>query len=647
MCGIAGFLSSKEHSDDYWTQNLRSMAASLAHRGPDREGIWFDSSQGVGFSHRRLSILDLTEAGNQPMNSACDNYVLAFNGEIYNHVQLRRKLQKENYSISWKGTSDTETFLAAFSSWGIRKTLEESRGMFAFSLWDKRSKELTLGRDRFGEKPLYYGWNGDIFLFGSELKAIKSHKSFKGEIDIESLSLFLQHSCVPSPKSIFKNINKLEPGMIATISFKTHQVKKDCFWNLLQSVENSRNISNSSQVKTVNELDNLLNQVVEEQMISDVPLGGFLSGGIDSSLILSIMQSQSEAPVKSFTIGFSEKEFDESTYAHEVAQHLGTEHTELVVSPEDLLSVVPELSKIYDEPFADSSQVPTFLLSRLASKQVKVSLSGDGGDEIFGGYNRYRFAQNIWPKINKVPLSIRQFFSRKIINKSPQDIKKLIKFLPFPAHKQNNLESLVVKAAKVLNSQNIEDYYKNLIHQTDNPSQFLSKKDLNNEDGFKKEFELSLGKYTDVEKLMIMDTINYLPNDILVKLDRAAMNVSLETRAPFLDPRIFEYAWSLSPGLKIKGSKTKSILRDVLSNYVPQQMIERPKKGFAIPLDDWLRGPLRDWADELLNKETIDSEGLLDANAVESIWNEHTEGKANNGSLLWNILIFQLWLKNN
>jgi asparagine synthase (glutamine-hydrolysing) len=382
-------------------------------------------------------------------------------------------------------------------------------------------------------------------------------------------------------------------------------------------------------------------------MISDVPLGGFLSGGIDSSLIVSIMQSQSETPVKSFTIGFSEKEFDESTYASDVAKHLGTEHTELIVSPEDLLSVVPELSKIYDEPFADSSQVPTFLLSRLASEQVKVSLSGDGGDEIFGGYNRYRFAQNVWPKLHNIPLNIRLFISKKFINKSPQDVKKLIKFLPFSAHKQNNFEGLLIKAAKVLGSQSIEDYYESLIYQTENPAELLNSIDFDNEVTTKKGFEDNLGSYTDVEKLMLMDTANYLPNDILVKLDRAAMNVSLETRAPFLDPRVFEYAWSLPPHLKIKGSKTKFILRDILSNYIPQQMIERPKKGFAIPLDDWLRGPLRDWADELLNKDSINSEGLLNAKTIESIWNDHTEGKVNKGSLLWNILMFQLWLKNN
>ncbi|MBL51923.1 MAG: asparagine synthase (glutamine-hydrolyzing) [Candidatus Marinimicrobia bacterium] len=646
MCGIAGFLSRQEFSDDYWINNLQAMASSLIHRGPDEEGIWFDRSQGIGFSHRRLSILDLTETGNQPMHSACNNYVITFNGEIYNHLKIRKKLKEQNLINHWKGTSDTETFLAAFSSWGIKKTLEESRGMFAFSLWDKRKKELILGRDRFGEKPLYYGWNGNIFLFGSELKALKSHVSFIEEIDKEALSLYLQNSYVPCPRSIYKNIKKLEPSTIAKISFNSNQVKKENFWDLENTLDNSKSNLYSSKAEAVKDLDNLLNEVVEEQMISDAPLGGFLSGGIDSSLILSIMQSQSSKPIKSFTIGFTEKEFDESTYASNVAKYLGTEHTELIVSSSDLLSVVPKLSKIYDEPFADSSQVPTFLLSSLASNKVKVSLSGDGGDEIFAGYNRHRFVNNTWPKLNYVPLKLRKSFAEKIIGLSPEEIRKLIKFLPISSHKQNNLGGLLIKIANVIGADNITEYYENLIYQTDKPSEILHEKNQPYEIGRKNNSKLDIGSYSDLEKVMIMDTINYLPDDILVKVDRASMSVSLETRAPFLDPRVFKYAWSLPSGLKINGSKTKFILREVLSNYIPKKMIERPKKGFGIPLDDWLRGPLRDWADALLNKELINSEGLLNANTVQKIWHDHVKGKANRGPLLWNILMFQLWLKD-
>jgi asparagine synthase (glutamine-hydrolysing) len=646
MCGIAGFLSREDFSDEYWINNLEAMASSLAHRGPDKEGIWFDRSQGIGFSHRRLSILDLTETGNQPMHSACNNYVITFNGEIYNHLNIRKRLEEENYITSWRGTSDTETFISAFASWGIKKTLKESRGMFAFSVWDKRKKELILGRDRFGEKPLYYGWNGNIFLFGSELKSIKNHVSFIGEIDKEALSLYLQNSYVPCPKSIYKNINKLEPSTIAKISLNTNDIKKEKFWDTQQVAGSVRNSLNLSKKEAIRSLDNLLNDVVEEQMISDVPLGGFLSGGIDSSLILAIMQSQSSKAVKSFTIGFSEKEFDESTYASNVAKYLGTDHTELIVSPNDLLAVVPELSKIYDEPFADSSQVPTFLLSSLASKKVKVSLSGDGGDEMFAGYNRHRFANNIWPKLNYVPLKLRKFIATKIIGKSPEDLKELIKLLPLSSHKQNNLGSLLIKIAKVIDTENITNYYENLIYQTDQSHKILNEGSHFNTSDWVENLNTNMGECSDLEKVMLMDTINYLPDDILVKVDRASMSVSLETRAPFLDPRVFRYAWSLPSSLKINGSKTKFILREVLSNYIPKEMIERPKKGFGIPLDDWLRGPLKDWADALLNKELINSEKLLNAEVVEKLWSDHNQGKINNGPLLWNILMFQLWLKD-
>ena len=645
MCGITGFFSQKECSEQFFIQNLTEMNNSLEHRGPDTGDIWFDKNSSIGFAHRRLSILDLSESGNQPMISECGRYVIVFNGEIYNHLLLREEINSENINCHWRGTSDTETLLSCISYWGLELTLQKARGMFAFSLWDKERKELILGRDRLGEKPLYFGWNNDFFLFGSELKAMKKHSAFIGEIDKEALALYLKYSYVPCPKSIYKGISKLEQGTIARVSLKSREIKIQNYWSLLDTVK-AKHLTQEYHLETSTKyLDNLLNTVVQEQMISDVPIGANLSGGIDSSTIVCIMQSLSDHPIKTFTIGFEEKDFDESAYALETSKYLGTDHTEIQVSSKDLLSVVPKLHEIYDEPFADSSQIPTYLVSHLASRDVKVSLSGDGGDEIFSGYNRYRFTSNIWPKISLFPKSLRNILANSIVNIKQKDLDRISNFLPFLNRKFNNVSLKVIKSAKALGSEDIDKYYESLVSTIDNPNLLMKEKDLlisKRKELVSEPIELSL-----TERIMIQDTMTYLPDDILVKLDRAAMSVSLETRVPFLDPRIVEFAWSLPIDYKIKGSKTKRILREVLSNYLPDRLIDRPKMGFSIPIDDWLRGPLRDWAEALLDKQTITRRGLLDPEYIESIWKQHLNRNINQGSLLWNVLMFQLWIESN
>ena len=646
MCGIAGFYSSKALPKEFYIESLEGMGKVIEHRGPDRGDVWFDVSSQVGFAHRRLSILDLSDSGNQPMHSNCGRFLIIFNGEIYNHMALRDEINLDKINHKWNGSSDTETLLVAITIWGVKETLKKSRGMFAFSLWDKKSKNLILGRDRMGEKPLYYGWNNEFFLFGSELKSLKSHPGFDGEIDKESLSLFLKYSYVPCPKSIYKDINKLEQGTFITLSLESKTIEVEEFWSLKKNINGLQNtISRSSSKALVKDLDIILNTAVEEQMISDVPLGAFLSGGIDSSVIVSLMQSQSIKPVKTFTIGFSEKDYDESIYASETAKYLGTEHTDLQVTSKELLSVVPKLAQIYDEPFADSSQIPTYLLSKLASEDVKVSLSGDGGDEIFSGYNRYRFASNIWPKVSIIPIQLRKKIAKGLTSKTPEELKKISSFIPLFKDKYNNLSQKLSKAAKVLGSENIEDYYDNLVSQIDDPSYLI--KGNKNKYKHDNKFLDDKNKLSLTESLMLQDSITYLPDDILVKLDRAAMSVSLETRVPFLDPRVMDFAWTLPMKYKIRGSETKWILREVLSKYLPKHYTDRPKSGFSIPLDDWLRGPLREWAEELLNEESISDKDLLNFGQINLIWEEHKNGEANRGALLWNILMFQLWIENS
>ncbi|MGI0116912.1 asparagine synthase (glutamine-hydrolyzing) [Zooshikella sp. RANM57] len=638
MCGFAGFFS---RSNLFGAQQiLTDMGNVIYHRGPDDYGVWFDTEAGVGLSHRRLSIVDLTPAGHQPMFSSTGRFVIVFNGEIYNHLNLRDELNSLCVSPAWRGHSDTETLLAGFEAWGIKKTIEKSIGMFAFAVWDSQQKKLILGRDRIGEKPLYYGLLGDTFLFGSELKALKAHPLFNGEINRDALSLLLKHSYIPAPYSIYKNIYKLKPGNLLTYNTSNADIKIDEYWSVSKAaIFGAQNPHIGSANDVVEELEKLLKCSIQQQMIADVPIGAFLSGGIDSSTIVALMQSMSHYPVKTFSIGFNEDSFNEALYAKAVAKHLKTDHTELYVPPKIAMGVIPSLSNIYDEPFADSSQIPTYLVSQLARENVTVSLSGDAGDELFSGYNRYLLTEKIWHKISFMPNFIRRNISKIILSISPSHWDTIISLLPSVKVAQGG--DKIHKAASVLTSSSIESLYNRLVSHHRHPCSLVI--DAIEPDTVLNGLKPVLPKFSDIEVMMALDMISYLPDDILVKVDRAAMAASLETRVPFLDHRIVEFSWRVPLSVKMCNGQTKWPLRQILHRYVPQNLIERPKMGFGIPLHDWLRGPLREWSESLLAEDRLHREGFFYPHQIRKLWNEHISGKYNRAYLLWNILMFQSW----
>lgn len=624
MCGISGLLSFNSWEETY-PFILRDMLLSMPHRGPNASGIWLDESSGIGLGHVRLSILELTEAGAQPMHSACDRFVLSFNGEIYNHLKLRDQLEHEGHIIQWRGHSDTETLLACFSAWGIEKTLQATVGMFAIALWDKQKKQLTLARDRLGEKPLYWGWCNQSLLFGSELKALKAHPDFVSQIDRDALALLLQYNYIPAPYSIYKNIEKLPAGSYVQIQANDtrHTIEIKKYWDLKAVMQKGLDQPfQGDALEAANLLEQKLVQSISEQMLADVPLGAFLSGGVDSSTVVALMQSQSTKPIKTFAIGFNERGYNEAEFAKEVARHLGTEHTELYVSAEDALSVIAKLPKVYCEPFADSSQIPTFLVMQMAKQYVTVALSGDAGDELFGGYNTYQMAAKVWNSVSKLPYPLRKI-ATQILGKipTPQKIQKLIYVLP---------------------AQNREEFYQFLVTHWKTPNNVVKGAQtvgtvFNTPNQWVKTdcFE---------QWMMAIDTSQYMVDDILVKVDRAAMANSLETRVPMLDHRVVEFAWQLPLDYKIKNGIGKNILRDVLYKHVPRELIERPKKGFSIPLAQWLRGPLREWAENLLSEQRLQVEDYFYVEPIRKIWKEHLSGKQDHATRLWSILMFQAWL---
>lgn len=634
MCGFAGVLSRADWSG-ISEKLLASMCDSIAHRGPNDRGTWYDAGAGVGFAHTRLSVVDLSPAGHQPMSSASGRYVIAFNGEIYNHLKLREQLKIE----TWRGHSDTETLLAGFETWGIEETIKRTIGMFAFALWDKLLHTLTLVRDRAGEKPLYYGWNDDVFLFGSELKALKIHPHFKKELDHGALALFLRHNYIPAPHSIYKNVSKLLPGTFLQLSLENPQPIIKSYWTLagISTADSFK----GDELEAVDELERLTKDAIAQQMVADVPLGAFLSGGIDSSTIVALMQAQSTRPVRTFSIGFHEKQYNEAAYAKSVAEHLGTQHTELYVSTEDALAVIPRLPVLYDEPFSDSSQIPTFLVSELAKQEVTVALSGDAGDELFCGYNRYKMTAQFWGKINKIPLPVRKAAAKLIKNFSPMTWDRFASVLPLLGrYPQTGLK--LHKGAHVLTSVNAQEAYRTLISHHEAPYSLLIAEGVE-PNTFMDENLVHFTGLGEISKMMAMDFISYLPDDILVKVDRAAMGVSLETRVPFLDHRLIEFAWSLPLSMKLKDGQTKWPLRQILDRYVPRELIERPKMGFGIPLADWLRGPLQNWAETLLDEGRLSQGGIFNSQPIRDMWKQHLSGKGNFSSLLWNILMFQAW----
>lgn len=638
MCGIAGFYNSEsQFSDDGLTDIAHKMGDSIAYRGPDDHKIWINGADGIGLSHRRLAIIDLSQAGAQPMTSACGQYVIAYNGEIYNAEEMRQDLS--DFGLTYRGYSDTEVILESCARFGIEATVTKMIGMFAFALWDKSTKSLTLVRDRLGIKPLYWGQFGTTCLFGSELKPLLSHPDCQKEINQDAIASYLRHSYIPAPASIYQNIEKLRPGHLITFQ-KGQPPAQKCYWSLADIQQRaSTHPYQGDATQAITDLENLLKDAIGRRMIADVPLGSFLSGGIDSSLVTALMQAQSETPIRSFSIGFHEQGYNEATHAAAVATHLGTNHTELYVTPQEVQAIIPDLPVIYDEPFADSSQLPTWIVSHMTRQHVTVALSGDGGDELFGGYTRYFMAQKISKMLFQQPAILRKLEShllKALPDKYWDHIGKLIPTSKRPSHFGDKIRKL----SKILaGSEN--EYYLRLISQWDNPNQLAKH-------GSEIETILHDPALIDkipnlINRLQYLDTLTYLPDDILTKVDRASMAVSLEARVPLLDHRVVEFAWKLPQDMKIRQGEGKWILKQLLSKYVPQQLIDRPKMGFGIPVGDWITGSLRDWAEDLLSEQALKKHDLVDVGIVRSHWQDHLSGKHNYQYQLWNILMLQSW----
>ena len=636
MCGIAGFLEFGAAS----RASVKDMVDRLYHRGPDQGGEYYDHDNDlrVGLGHRRLSILDLTENGNQPMASRSGRYVIVLNGEIYNHPEIRVELAGTvDY---WRSRSDTETLLEAIDSWGISKALRKAVGMFAFAVWDLKERELTLARDRMGEKPLYYGWQGDSFLFASELKALEKYPTFKKQLDLDALSLYFRFGYYPSPYSAYQDIFKLSPGHCVTVKSEGpgQTALPIPYWSYLEHFDQGcvrEDLRTDDEV--LDELESILNTSVGGQQLSDVPLGSFLSGGVDSSLISAILQEQTNRPIKTFCIGFHERKFNEAPFAKKVADYLGTEHTELIVTPKDTLDIIPDLSSTYDEPFGDSSAIPTSLVCHLARKSVTVALSGDGGDELFGGYTHYRRDPALWSKVMSVPRPLRSLLGSgmRFVGEGLEAVGNTNASLATISARFQNLGEVFFSADVVRFFENRRSIWKD-----------SNKLFGNHKSGVKN--ELFLKRYyrcnADLpQAMMAMDVMTYLSDDILTKVDRAAMSVSLETRVPFLDHRIVEFSARLPTKFKFRGNKGKWILRKLLSRHVPEELFERPKKGFAVPLDEWLRGPLKEWMLDLLDAGQLQQDGILDVKVVTNAVEKHLRGLTNNGARLWPVLNFQAW----
>lgn len=650
MCGLAGFWQLHGGAQNALLEQAQAMSAQLTHRGPDDSGLWCDESTGIALAQRRLSILDLSPAGHQPMQSACGRYVIVFNGEIYNHLDLRERLLAKGAAPAWRGHSDTETLLAGIVAWGIERTLQASVGMFAFALWDRQQRMLTLARDRLGEKPLYYAWQGDTLLFGSELKALKAHAVFRADIDRNALALLLRHDCIPAPYSIYRGVFKLRPGHLLHISADAPRDAQPVpYWRYNDAVSTGLgNPLHATDAEATDALEAQLSASIGAQMLSDVPLGAFLSGGIDSSTIVALMQARSARPIKTFTMGFGEDGYDEAMHAKAVAAHLGTEHTELYVRPEDALAVIPRLPSIYCEPFGDSSQIPTFLISQLTRRQVTVALSGDGGDELFGGYNRYLGARTTWERMQRLPSFARQAGAGALRAMSPAAWNRWFERVKPLLPKRWHLATPGDKAQKladVLTLSSGHAFFLNLASQWKDPGSIV----IGAHEPVTLLTDPAAWPHTDslAHWMMAMDAQTYLPDDILVKVDRAAMANSLETRVPMLDHRVVELAWRIPLHQKIRDGEGKWLLRQVLYRHVPRELIERPKMGFGIPLDSWLRGPLRDWAEALLDESRLRREGYFHPAPIRQKWKEHLSGRHNWQHRLWTVLMFQAWLEEN
>ncbi|MGE5515477.1 MAG: asparagine synthase (glutamine-hydrolyzing) [Bacteroidota bacterium] len=641
MCGLAGYLNRVGgESEDAMQALARRMGDSIIHRGPDDGGCWVDPQAGIALSHRRLSIVDLSPLGHQPMVSACGRFVIAYNGEVYNFDELRREL-----SVSCKGHSDTEVILEACAAWGVEATVRRLIGMFAIALWDRAERTLWLVRDRLGIKPLYWGQFGDLVVFGSELKALVAQGGWTREVDREALSAYMRFGYVPAPRSIWKGVRKLQPGHILCLRPGADPVDTR-FWaaeSVAAAGLDSRGRFAMSDEEATDALETLLKDAVKRRMVADVPLGAFLSGGIDSSTVVALMQAQSDRPVKTFAIGFHEKGYNEAQHAKAVAAHLGTEHTELYVDPAHAQEIIPRLPEWYDEPFADSSQIPTFLVSEMTRQHVTVALSGDGGDELFAGYNRYALARSIWAKLGKLPLPVRQVAARLIKTLPPTAWDRIFGVVP-PSLRPPQLGDKLHKLADILPKVDDEIYLR-LVSLWNNPETVVR-------GGFKPDLihldRRVAAQFPDfLDRMQYLDLVTYLPDDILTKVDRASMAVALEARVPLIDHRVVEFAWSLPQKMKLRGTTSKWLLRQVLYRHVPAALVERPKMGFGIPLDQWLRGPLRDWAEDLLDERAVESGGYFETAPLRTMWADHLSGRRNWQYPLWAALMFQSWQRRN
>lgn len=638
MCGITGYWSSARAAS---SGLAATMAQRIRHRGPDDVGTWLDEAAELALAHCRLSIIDLSPAGFQPMVSPCGRYVLCFNGEIYNHAELRSELESGGAAFDWRGHSDSETLLAALRHWGVSGALPRLNGMFAFALWDRGERVLYLARDRMGEKPLYYGRSGASFLFGSELKALAVHPDWRGEIDRDALALYLRHNYVPSPWSIYRGIRKLPAAHYVAVRDGGCMVGDPvCYWNLADVAAHGVAHAGGDAMELTDELEALLKEAVGLRMVADVPLGAFLSGGYDSTTVAALMQAQSTQPVKTFSIGFNETGYNEAQHAKAVAAHLGTEHTELYVTPEEAMAVVPKLPEMYDEPFGDSSQIPTFLVSHLARKHVTVALSGDGGDELFCGYNRYVLGHRVWSKLRTLPPSLRRLLAQIFANAPGHALDNLQRWLPSRLQVPSMVDRLP-KLAEVLVHRDGPEFYRQLVSHWKQPDRIVL--GAYEPDTLLSRTELLPPLPGLLEQMMYLDMATYLPDDILTKVDRASMAVSLEARVPLLDHRVVEFAWRVPTALKVRKGQSKWLLRHVLYRYVPERLMNRPKMGFGIPIEHWLRGPLRDWAEDLLDERRLIEDGIFNPKPIRSMWHRHLGREVSEQFRLWDVLMFQAW----
>ncbi len=648
MCGIAGVVGQRADEG-----TLRAMADALRHRGPDDQGFWIEEQSRVGLAHRRLAIVDLSACGHQPMHSADGRWVLSYNGEIYNHAELRRRLEAQGQAPEggWRGRSDTETLLQAIACWGLEAALAEAVGMFAFALWDRRERRLHLVRDRFGEKPLYYGWAGRDLVFASELKALRAHPDFRGEIDRVALGHFAARTYIPAPRSIYPGIFKLLPGCILTIdpavamplsappevggAYRGVSLRR--YWSYREVVERGGRDPIGDEREAMEAAEAALSAAVAGQSMADVPVGAFLSGGIDSSTVVALYQRQASSPARTFSIGFEEEGYNEADHARAVAQHLGTVHHEHVVTVREAQDVIPLLPSMYDEPFADSSQIPTFLVSRFARGEVTVALTGDGGDELFAGYNRHVMAPALWEKLSRVPTPLRTVAGRALGRVSSRFWSEALRMLPGhqPPHAGARLQKGLRVAAE---ARSAGDVFASFLDEWSTERSPV----IGGEGAPVPDLAVDAGE---VERMCFADAVGYLPDDILCKVDRASMAVSLETRVPFLDHRVAEVAARVPASMKVRDGRGKHILREILYRHVPRELIDRPKSGFAVPVGQWIKGPLRDWAEDLLDASRLSEEGHFDAAAIRRRWTQHLSGQSESTPALWAVLMFQAWLR--